>query len=135
MLITDHFLERVHTQKDLGVYVDSKLNFSVHVNEILKKANHMLGNCKDLHPQTKISLYQTLIRPSLDFGSVIYNSISLVHINRIERFHHRFMRFVSYNQTESINLDKCLSPKLHRAFLDLSFFIILYIVILIVESV
>ena len=37
--IHDHILEQVHCAKYLGIYIDSKLAFNIHVDAIVKKAN------------------------------------------------------------------------------------------------
>ncbi len=45
---TQHELESVTTEKDLGVTVDNKLQFSDHVRQIVNKANRVLGCLKHL---------------------------------------------------------------------------------------
>ena len=47
---------RVANEKDLGVMIDSHLNFENHINETVKKANKIVGvikrNFKDLNVKT-----------------------------------------------------------------------------------
>ena len=63
--VTYPTLEVVDKEKDLGVYIDKKLNFYHHMEAKLKKANQMLGivkrTFKYMEPKT---FFYT--RPSLD---------------------------------------------------------------------
>ena len=66
--ISDCILNRVSTQKDLGIFIDSKLNFVSHVTHVVKKVNRMIGLvwrnfrcCKN--ERVLRTLYCSLIRP------------------------------------------------------------------------
>ena len=50
---------RENFQKHLGLFLDSKLNFSDHINEKIK--NFLL------------TIYKSFVRPHLDYGDVIYD--------------------------------------------------------------
>ena len=39
----DNVLKRVSVQKDLGIFIDSRLTFIPHVDSVIKKANRMCG--------------------------------------------------------------------------------------------
>ena len=70
-------LESCEEEKDLGITFDPKLNFDIHISNITKKANQMLGIIKrtfsfmDKHIFPK--LYKTLVRSHLEYGNVIWN--------------------------------------------------------------
>lgn len=91
-------LKRVTDQKDLGVIFDAELNFSLHMDYIIGKANRMLGflfrNSKDFYdPYTLKSLYNSLIRSILEYCCIIWNPYYRNHELRIERIQKRFTKF------------------------------------------
>ena len=59
-------------EKDLGILIDSKLNFQEHVNKKVKQANSILGiikrSFKTLNKDSFIPLYKALVRPILEYG-------------------------------------------------------------------
>ena len=65
-------LERVDNEKDLGVMIDSHLNFENHINETVKKANKIVGvikrNFKDLNVKTFVLLNKSMIRSHLEYS-------------------------------------------------------------------
>ena len=122
-------LEKVCHQKDLGVIIDSKLNFCQHVNYIVMKANRLLGlmwrNCRSFNLFTKRTLFLTLVRPSLEFCSVIFNSISTTQSQRINRIHSKFLRYISPEPIDQFNFfnddNLKFNPFARRKYLDLIF--------------
>ena len=121
-------LERVTNHKDLGIFVDSKLTFTPHIDYIVAKANRMLGifwrHCTNLDPKTKQVLYCSLVRPSLEFSAVCFNAIPASQDARIERVQRKFYRFLGNSvddarQTFQPSLDSL--KKKRRQALDLTF--------------
>ena len=74
-------LDEVEYEKDLGVYIDSKLSFETHVNNSVKLANKMTGiikrNFKFMGDQVFLNLYKTLVRPHLEYSCVVWDPITL----------------------------------------------------------
>ena len=66
-----------HT-KHLGVHLDSKLNFSKHITEAVRKATKGLGLLKYLSKYVSRKVldlsYKLYVRPHLDYGDVIYHN-------------------------------------------------------------
>ena len=60
-------------EKDLGVVFDKDLKFTSHVNQIVMKANGVLGIIKHTFASRDANtirlLYVTLVRPILDYAS------------------------------------------------------------------
>lgn len=87
--------------KDLGIIHDSKLLFDKHIDNIVKKANKMLGfimrtssdfrNLKSL----KI-LYCTYVRSQLEYASQVWNPQYEIYKSRIESIQQRFLRYLDY---------------------------------------
>ena len=64
-------LEFITKEKDLGVIIDHKLNFSSHIVTQVKKANKMMGLIRRSYTHLDITsfrdLFNSLIRPQLEY--------------------------------------------------------------------
>ena len=64
-------------QKHLGLFLDSKLNFSGHINEKIKKATKGINVIRktnlSLPRSSLLTIYKSFVRPHLDYGDVIYD--------------------------------------------------------------
>ena len=64
-------------EKDLGIKIDSQLNFDNHISEIITKANKIVGiikrNFKDLNYSSFSSLYKSLVRSHLEYGQSVWS--------------------------------------------------------------
>jgi hypothetical protein len=123
-------LTRVSNIKDLGITLDSKLHFDIHIQNIIRKAFKMYGfvmrsSCEFKNPDTLKYLFKSLIRPQLEYGVSIWNpfyekynySIEMVQKKFLRRIGHKFYRKrLSY----IILLKKCnlLDLKSRRLLLD-----------------
>ena len=67
-----HSVTESEGEKDLGILIDSKLNFQEHVNKKVKQANSILGiikrSFKTLNKDSFIPLYKASVRPILEYG-------------------------------------------------------------------
>ena len=68
---------QTHCQKHLGVYLDMKLNFKLHIKEKISKAMKGIGITKKLSNvlprKSLITIYKSFVRPHLDYGDLIYD--------------------------------------------------------------
>lgn len=90
-------LPRVDSIKDLGILLDPKLSFIPHLDFMCAKACRMLGfikrNTRDFKDfLTLKSLFCSLVRSILEYGSIIWSPGYQVHINRLERVQRSFSR-------------------------------------------
>lgn len=95
--------------RDLGVVLDNKLRFNLHIDHIVKKGFKALGfvlrNCRDFKkPATKIKIYTALVRSGLEYCSVVWNPHYDIYKKRLESIQKRFLWHLSY----SCNLAKSL---------------------------
>ena len=64
-------------QKNLGLTLDIKLNFSEHIKSITKKISKTMGLLRKfqqiLRRSTLLTLHQTFIRSRLDYADIIYD--------------------------------------------------------------
>lgn len=92
-------LDRKTEVKDLGVLFDTKLSFSFHIDYVVAKANSMLGfikrTCAEFsNPYALKSVYMSLVRPFLEYCSIVWCPIYCNSIIRLERVQKSFTRFV-----------------------------------------
>lgn len=91
-------LERCQVMRDLGILMDTAVNFDAHIDQQIARANRMLGfvkrNAKQFDdPFVTKSLFCALVRPILEYGSVGWNPFTITHKKRIESIQRRFVRF------------------------------------------
>ena len=71
---------RTSCQKHLGLYLDEKLNFSHHIKEKISKACKGIGVIRKLHYvlhwHSLLIIYNSFIRPHLDYGDIIYDQLN-----------------------------------------------------------
>lgn len=109
---------------DLGVLFDKKLNFNAHVTMTVNKANGILCFIKRWakefnDPYVTKKLYISLVRPILEYASVIWDPQYNVYINKIESVQKQFLLFCL--RTLRWNPDIVLPPYRSRlALLSLS---------------
>ena len=59
------------------MYLDTKLNFQEHINNVLSKVNKTVGLLRKLQAflslQFLVAVYIAFIKPHLDYGNIIYD--------------------------------------------------------------
>ena len=105
-------LLRVSHIKDLGVIICSNLCFNKHVHHTVPKAFKLLGfikrNClKDFKEKTLKNLYMALVRPQIDYATVIWNPNGAHKGNTacVENIQRRFIKNLCFKR----------NSKYHRA--------------------
>ena len=92
-------LENTQSEKDLGVIIDSKLNFKEHVAYITSKANRILGVIRrsfdHLTDSMFIQLYKTLVRPILEYGHSVWDPTQKTLKREIEDVQRRATKLIS----------------------------------------
>ena len=72
-------IEKVEEEKDLGVITDSKLNFRQHIASKVSIANRNLGiifrTFTYLSQEMFLNLYKSMVRPHLEYASVIWSPL------------------------------------------------------------
>ena len=86
-------LEESTCERDLGVYVSSDLSWTKHIEEMVSKANRILGLLVRTFTSRDVdlwrNLYISLVRPHLEFASVVWNPYLRKDIDLIERVQKR----------------------------------------------
>ncbi len=82
-------LHRVNEHKHLGITLSSKMKWDSYVEQITIKAASRLNGIKRISHiitrRAKITLYQTLVLPVLEYGSVLYDNCTTILKNRVEQ--------------------------------------------------
>ena len=72
-------VKQVQFQKHLGVYLDSRLDFREHLQNIFKKIKKTVNLlCKlqnNLPRAPLVIIYKSLIRPHLDYRDILYDQL------------------------------------------------------------
>ncbi|XP_025206288.1 cilia- and flagella-associated protein 61-like [Melanaphis sacchari] len=94
-------IERVDNLTDLGFKLTRNLSPSPHIAMITNRAFKVLGFIMRLSKDFKLSkslksLYCALVRPILEYGSVVWDPYTASDINQLERVQHRFLRFCCF---------------------------------------
>ena len=84
--------------KFLGVYIDNKLKWDEHINNIKMKLNksfYALNKVKHVLPRKQmIALYYTLVYPHLVYGITLWGGTYDVHLNKIVVTHKKIVRIL-----------------------------------------
>ena len=83
------FIEKVQTQKHLGLKLDKKLNFKEYLKDKFPKVNRGIGILKKLRwflpRHSLVTLYKSFIRPHLVYADIIYDHPNNLNMcNKIE---------------------------------------------------
>jgi len=85
-------LERVPHEKDIGVVVDDRLNFELHIQEKVNKANRIMGLIRRtfefLVEENFRLLYKALVRPHIEYANAIwapYKKKDILVVENIQR--------------------------------------------------
>ena len=99
-------LTRVTSEKDLGITFQHDMKFDIHINNIVNKANRLLGLIKRtfsyMDRDTFLIIYKTIIRPIIDYGDSVWNPSLKKHIQMIENIQRRGTKLVP--ELENIKL-------------------------------
>ena len=96
-------LARVSHIKDLRVVISSDLSFNKHVHYVVPKAYKLLGFIKrnmsqDFKHKTLRKLYVALVRPHVDYATIIWNpnGSHIGNTNSIENIQRRFIKMMCF---------------------------------------
>ena len=96
-------LSKVESAKYLGVTIDSKLNWRTQCNTLCNKANSTLAflqrNLLGCPRGVKEKCFNTFVRPTLEYGSSVWDPHQANLIDKLERVQKRGARFVTGNYT------------------------------------
>ena len=107
--LEDKPIKFVESEKDLGINIDTKLNWNLHTEIIHSKANQKLGilkrNCSFVSNNRKRrSLYLALVRSLFEHCPIIWRPASKSQINKLESIQKRAFKWVNKDYTTSYSI-------------------------------
>ena len=116
-----NLIEEKQTVKDLGVTLSSDGTFKVHINNIIESARNMsswiLRTFRTRDPTTMLTLFKSLVRPILEYSSVLWAPIAKGDIQRLEEIQQSFLRRIrgiSSNYSQALKQIKLYSLERRR---------------------
>ena len=98
-------LERVSSASYLGITISHNLSWVKHIGNITSRAKRTLGllrrNLKRAPLPTKVLAYNSLVRPTVEYSSVVWDPHTAVLKTKLEAIQRRAARFV-FNNTAVI---------------------------------
>ena len=96
--IGSHTIERVYNTKFLGVFIDDRLSWNIHINHVCLKLRKSLGIIRKasavLDTQTLINLYYTMLFPYLSYCHLIWGKASNFLLEKLLKLQKRAIRII-----------------------------------------
>ncbi len=104
-------LDYVESEKDLGVFMNSKLNFNEQAEYLYSKANQKLGMLKrTCHFVTDMKkrrvLYLTLVRSLFEHCPIVWRPSSSTVINKLESLQKRALKWINNDLSVSYGIEE-----------------------------
>jgi hypothetical protein len=100
-LLHNQVLEVAKDSKYLGVTISNDLSWANHISNITAKANRTIGflrhNIHACPKEVKEAAYTTLVRPSIEYASAVWDPFNKNQISQLDSVQRRAARFVSNN--------------------------------------
>ncbi len=84
-------LNRVETHKHLGITFSSDMKWTAHIESVLSKAFSRLNGIRRIGQvvsrSVRETLYNALVLPVIEYGSILYDNCSFMLSQRLERLH------------------------------------------------
>jgi hypothetical protein len=128
--INDVSIENVDSFMDLGLKVQHNLQWNLHIEESIKKANKRLGLLKrtlghNCTLEAKLLAYKSMVRPLLEYCSNVWFCGSKKLMKNLESVQKRATKFITNNYIigykERLLLCNLLPISYRRDYLDLSY--------------
>ena len=98
-IINNSTIESVRSQKCLGVDLDNRLTFDIHIENICKKICSGIGVIKRIKPFVPMCsltrLYKALIKPYFDYCSPLWNTSGKVLKDKLQVLQNRAARIIT----------------------------------------
>lgn len=97
--LNDVILNVSNSEKDLGVWIDNRLDFDRHIVTKVQKANGIIALVRKCFSKITLetfnTIYKSIIRPHLEYCNQVWHPYMRKHVNLIENVQRRATRLVS----------------------------------------
>ena len=118
----NHPLESTPTQKYLGIHISKDLSYNSHIDYITNKANRTLGflrrNLHKCSPDIKHVAYNTLVRPTLEYCTAVWDPYTDANKDMLERINTRAARFITHNYTNTPGITSHIKKQINMDSLE-----------------
>ena len=118
----NHPLEATNTQKYLGIHLSHTLSFNTHIDYIRNKANRTLGflrrNLHKCSPDIKHLAYNTLVRPTLEYCTAVWDPYTEQNRDKLEQINTRAARFITHNYTRTPGITSHIKKQINMELLE-----------------
>lgn len=101
-VIGDHVLSKTDEHKDLGICMDPSLNFIQHMTDTINDAHKVMGfivrSTQHFNVDVCLKLFDSLVLPKLEYGSIIWSPQYEVWIKSVERIQRKFLKYMFYKK-------------------------------------
>ena len=118
--IHNHNLETTDTAKYLGIHINNTLNWNTHINKTAQRTNTTEAS---LHRNTTHLAYTTMVRPIIEYASIIWDPHAATNIHTLETVQRRSARHIMHNYNRhasatitSISIVFCPPLFLHKMY-------------------
>lgn len=99
--LNNHSITRVSVKKYLGILLTSDLDYHSHIKHVTCKSLKTLGFIKRFSSNFNITyslknVYCVLIRPIIEYGSIIWDPYTSSDSSLLERVQRKFLNFASF---------------------------------------
>ena len=104
-----HVLEEVASAKYLGITMTNDMTWNEHIGKTASKANKKLGflrrNIKTRDQSLKEKAYKTIVRPTMEYCSTVWDPYYEMHSDTLEKVQRRAARWVTgrYHNMSSLS--------------------------------
>ena len=102
--------------------MSNTLSFNAHIDSITNKANRTLGflrrNLHNCTPDIKHVAYNTLVRPTLEYCSAVWDPYTSDNRYKLEQINTRAARFITHNYTQTPGITSRLKKQRNMDLLE-----------------
>ena len=110
--LDEYIIQQSQSATYLGVKIDQRLKWSEHISSTISKANaanaflkHNLSGCSS---KVKKHCYLSMVRPILEYDSIVWSPYTQCDIHKIEMVQRRAVRFILTISVVQLVLQTCL---------------------------
>ena len=99
-------IERVSSERDLGVIMDKALNFSEHISSKINKANRILGlifrTFTYMDKEMFLNLFKSIVHPHVEYAVTVCTPLYKKDMAAIENVQRRATKLVQNDKSPNI---------------------------------
>ena len=115
-------LKQLYSVKYLGVTIEQKLSWNEHIGNMVKKANSSTAflrrNLQVPQAHIKANAYKTLVRPQVEYASIVWDPFTQANIDKVEMVQRRATHYVQNNYSRYASVNDMISKLGWRSLLQ-----------------